>query len=202
MQRLATPLIVVFMLVAGPIFADVDGGDFDSLPPGPYTGTGDVLEGDPANVMIRQVVDGTTQGAPLPTNASGNMLCVDAVQKSSRIIIEFTFSCPGTDPSGVCQVEYDYSTAQYTGGGLEVFTDPMGDYSNPDDVVDIPVGFPPSTTFGHNSETAGQCTGDTHTITFVVYPGTILYLDNLVTDCLLPTPNDEPTWGELKTLYR
>jgi len=131
----------------------------------------------------------------------GNMLCVDAVNKSSRIVVEFTFSC---DPvtGGVCEVSYDFSVAQWSGSGVEVFVDPMGDYSNPSDVIDLPVGFPPSTAAGDNTETRGDCDGSSHTLTFVVFPGSILYLDNLTTTCLLPTDNDESTWGKVKVRYR
>lgn len=201
-MHLKTPLLLLVLVsLAGLALADVTGGDFDSMPPGPYPGPGQVLEGDPANVQVVQVIDGTSQGAPLPPNASGNMLCIDAVNKSTRIIVEFTFSCI-VQPTGVCQVSYDYSVAQWNGTGVEVHVDAAGDYSNPDDIVNLPVGFPPSTTAGGNSELSGDCDGSTHTLAFMVKPGSILYIDNMVTECVAPTPTHRSTWGQLKTRYQ
>lgn len=201
MKRVPALVLAALLTVVLPVLAGVVGGDFDSMPLGPYLGPANILEGDPNNVQVRPVDAGTSHGAPLPSDAMGNMLCVDAVNKTGRIVIEFAFACdPATD--GVCEVSYDFSVAQWSGEGVEVFIDPMGTYDNPVDVIDIPVGFPPSTTFGGNTETRGQCDGSAHALTFVVYPGSILYLDNMTTTCLLPTDNDEPTWGEVKTRYR
>jgi hypothetical protein len=102
----------------------------------------------------------------------------------------------------VCQVEYDYGVAQWYGDGVEVHVDAMGDYSDPDDQIDMPVGFPPSTAAGDNSETEGACDLSTHTLTFVVFPGSALCIDNLTTACMLPVPARRPSWGKVKTLYR
>lgn len=200
-MRLVICLVLLAAILPAAALAGVDGSDFDSMPAGPYPFPGQVLEGNPGNVQVRPVQNGTQHGAPLPSDASGNMLCVDAVQKTDRIVLEFTFSCdPATE--GVCEVSYEFSTAQWADGGVEVFVDAGGDYSNPDDVVDLPVGIPPSTSFGGNTETEGACDTSVHTLTFIVYPGTILYLEDMATQCLIPTPVDEPTWGSLKVRYR
>lgn len=183
-----------------PALADVTGSDFDSMPDGPYLGPADVLEGNPGNVQVRQAF-GVTRGATLPPGATGKMLCIDAIDKTSRVIVEFTFAC-AIAPSGVCQVEYDYSMAQWFGDGVEVHVDAAGDYSDPDDVINIPIGLPPSTSSGDNTETEGACDASSHTIAFMVRPGSILCIDNLVTECLLSTPARPESWGRLKTIYR
>jgi hypothetical protein len=47
------------------------------------------------------------------------------------------------------------------------------------------------------------CEGSTHTITFVVNPGVVMYLDNLRTVCTEGTvSSDASSWGRVKALYR
>jgi hypothetical protein len=191
---------LLLMALATTASGDVIGSDFDAMPVGPYVGPAAVLEGNPGNVKVHQAA-GITRGATVPPGASGNMLCIDAIDKTSRLVVQFTFACEIV-PSGVCQVEYDYSMAQWFGDGIEVHVDAEGDYSDPDDVINIPIGLPPSTSSGDNSENEGECDASSHTIAFLVRPGSILCIDNLVTECLLPTPSRARSWGTLKTIYR
>jgi len=201
MPRPALSAIALLTLLAAPSLADVTGSGFDGMPPGPYTGPAPVLEGNPANVLVDQVGGGSPHSAPIPPGASGNVLCIDAVDKASRVVVQFTFACD-LIPNGVCQLEYDYSVAQYFGSGVEVHVDAGGDYSNPDDVINLPIGLPPSTTAGDNTETEGACDLSSHTVAFVVYPGSVLCIDNLVTECLQPTEARRARWGTLKLRYR
>jgi len=201
MRRIATFSTMLLLACAGPSIAGVGGADFDALPLGPYLGPAPILEGNPTNVLVDQVGGGSPHSAPLVPGASGNVLCIDAVDKGSRIVVQFTFSCD-LIPNGVCQLEYDYSVAQYFGSGVEVHVDAGGDYSSPDDVINLPIGLPPSTTAGDNTETEGACDLSSHTVAFVVYPGSVICIDNLVTECLQPTEARRARWGTLKLRYR
>jgi hypothetical protein len=184
--------------------ADVDGGGFDGLPLGPYPfggGSPRLLLGDPLCIKIIQA--GTESGAPSVPGGSVHVLCIDGRFKDSNQILEFDFACE-INPAGVCQVKYDFSAASYIdGAGFDVVIDADGDYSDTDATWHPPVIFPPSTLEGSNTEGVGVCEGSTHTITFVVNPGVVMYLDNLRTVCTEGTvSSDASSWGRVKALYR
>lgn len=199
---LAIPVLGLFLHAS--VSADVGGGDFDALPVGPYPflpGFAQMLQGNPGNVQI--IPAGNEVAAPTVPNGSGNVLCFDARFKSIPQILEFSFSCD-IDPAGICQVKYDFSGGAWIdGGGFEAHVDAGGVYDNPDQTWSPPVVFPPSTIEGSNTEGAGVCDGSSHTIAFVLFPGTVLYLDNMTTVCETGTVStDEGTWGRVKALYR
>ena len=94
-----------------------------------------------------------------------------------------------------------YFSTRFFGAWIGVYVDDDGTYTNPDDLFEPPVGFPPSTSWGDNKENEPDCVG-THTITFVVSPGAVAYLDNFDTVCLGPVGNEGAYWGVLKSMYR
>ncbi len=192
---------------SGTALADVIGSDFDSLPVGPYPFGGSprfISGSDPTAVAVTPF-PGVGGGAPPPPGAIGNVLCIDNIQPDTAVpvIIEFDFSCE-IDPAGVCQLKYDFSGAAWVDdSGFEVFIDPEGVYNNTDDVWTPPVVFPPSTIMGSNTEGTGVCNGSSHTVAFLVKPGSIMYIDNLRTVCSIGTvPTESRTWGAIKSLYR
>jgi hypothetical protein len=200
-MRTAIVLGLLTILFATSALAQPAGDwDFDGMPPGPWGGT--VLEGDGTKVQVVDVLGGTTGGAGLPPGATGNILQVDARNTNTRIVIRFNYNCAPGVPTGICQVSYGYSAAAWTSGsGFGVYVDDDGSYTNPDDLYEPPVGFPPSTTFGTNSENEPDCLAN-HTIDFVVQPGTILYLDDFGFECLLPIPTESKSWSAVKGLFR
>jgi hypothetical protein len=199
---LAIPILALVLSASSS--ADVGGGDFDAMPLGPYPflpGDAEMLQGNPLNVQIIQA--GMESGAPTIPNGEGHVLCLDARFKNIPQILEFSFSCD-IDPAGICRVKYDFSGGAWIdGGGFEAHVDADGEYDNPDQTWSPPVVFPPSTIEGSNTEGAGVCDGSGHTIAFVVFPGTVLYLDNMTTVCEVGTvSNDALQWGRIKALYR
>lgn len=182
--------------------AVVVGGDFDSQPPGPYTGGATVQP--PGSPGVQVVPDNQGYaGAPSLGNGSGNMLRIDNLSGPGPIIVTFVFYCD-VIPDNLCRIGYAYAASAwdiYSGFGVYV-DDPT--LTNPDDLWEPPVGFPPSTVGpGDNHENAGDCDGATHTITFVVAPGTVLHLDNMATECLEnPVGDERHSWGALKAWYR
>lgn len=194
---------LLLLLCAAPCaLAFVVGSDFDSQPLGPYNGGGAVTPPGSPGVQIVPDNQGFA-GAPALGNGSGNMLRIDALNHPGPITVTFVFYCD-IIPDNLCRIEYTYSGAAwgiYSGFGVYV-DDPS--LSNPDDLWEPPVGIPPSTVGpGENHENAGECDGATHTITFVVQPGTILHLDNMATECLEnPVGDERPSWGALKVWYR
>jgi len=186
--------------VAGPALAGGTFGDWNAPPhaagPGPYTGGGDPHTGDPLCVTVG--LAGQEAPAP-PFGGNANIMCIDARNKPSKIIVLWTFSCDGS-PSDVCKVKYDYG-AWSTGSGFKVHVNSGGMYDNPDDVW-APVGIGPHTVSGENSETEPDCSAF-HTIEFEVLPGTLLYIDNVTVECLVgnPVPIEIRTWGAIKALY-
>jgi len=203
--------LVLILSVAAvvPALADVDGGDVDPLPVGPFPFGANgpspaLLGGDSmAPMRVTVVMAGDETGAPTIPQGSGNVLCLDNRQSTVPLIIQFTFSCSESIRTA-CQVSYDYTAAAWAfGGGFEVFVDDDGTLSNPDDLYRPPVGFPPSTTQGSKHFLAGDCDAAVHTLTFVVFPEGVLYLDNLETDCIdITTPTQRSSWSHLKALYR
>jgi len=184
--------------------ADVEGGGFDGLPLGPYPfigGSPRLLLGNPQNIQIIQA--GTESGAPTVPGGSGHVLCIDARGKPTDQILEFDFSCD-LNLKGVCQVKYDFAGGAWIdGAGFDVIIDADGDYEDTDATWHPPVIFPPSTIEGSNTEGAGVCDASTHTITFVVNPGAVMYIDNLRTECIEGSVSSEAgTWGRTKALYR
>lgn len=106
-------------------------------------------------------------------------------------------------PNGICAVQYDWSGAAYTpNSGMEVHVDAGGVFDNPDDVWQPPVGLPPSTASGSNTEHAGPCDAEVHTLTFIVHPFTRIWIDNMTTTCDVGVGVDARPWSQLKTLYR
>ncbi len=205
---LARLLLVPLALaaLAAPALADVAGGDFDPIPPGPYpftgpTGSPRILGGDPARVQV--VPAGSEVGAPTIPQGSGNVLCIDNRNSSTSIILEFDFAC-GESLETACTVTYDYTAAAWSfGAGFDVHLDAGGNFNNPFDLYRPPVGFPPSTVQGTKTKFAGDCDGAMHTLTFRIFPDGVLYLDNMVTDCVdFSTPALPTTWGRIKDLYR
>ncbi len=197
------PKVIAVFLTFLLCFAGVAGadtfGDWGGQGPGPYLGGGTVDEGDPDCVTV--IGSGDEPPAPPVPGGSGSVLCIDARNKPSQIVITFTFTCPVDN--GVCVVEYDFSgyNTNFGAGGFDVHVDAGGDFSNADDVW-APIGLPPQSTFGGNTEGAGSCDGATHTITFRVFPGTVLYLDNGQAKCNVSTATESETWGRVKMLFR
>ena len=191
-------IVVTFTLstaVAGGNFGDWDLPPHDPDTPGPYMGGGDPHTGDPLCVTVG--VAGNEAPAP-PFGGIGNILCIDARNKTSKIIILFTFSCDGS-PSDVCKVSYSYSGySSSASGGFNVHVNSGGMYNNPDDMW-APVGIPPSTISGSNSENEADCAA-LHTIEFEVLPGTLLYVDNVSVTCLTVSV-EEQTWSQIKALF-
>lgn len=205
--RFVTIGFVIQLALSGVALADVTGSDFDALPEGPYpfgVSPRFISGDDPAKVRVTGI-PGIGGGAPPPPHVGGNVLCIDNIQPGMAIptIIEFDFSCD-IDPSGICQLKYDFSAAAWEeGGGYDVYIDAEGVFGgNTDDTWSPPVIFAPSTIFGSNTEGAGVCDASTHTVTFVVKPGTIMYIDNLHTVCTVGSvPTEATTWGAIKATF-
>lgn len=198
---LACLLVIAF---AAPSLADVAGGDFDSLPLGPYPfggGSPTLLLGDPINIQIIQA--GTESHSPPVPNGSGNVLCIDTRGKPSNHILEFDFSC-NVDPTGICHVSWDFSATSFVDDhGFDVVVDADGDYSNTDQTWHPPVIIGPATLLGSNTEGAGVCEGSSHTVTFVINTGVVMYIDNMVTECVPGSLSiDAAPWGRVKAQYR
>lgn len=195
-------ILLCLLLLSTPAWAGVDGADFDNLPQGPYTGTATVSP--PGAPGVDVVPDGQSfLGAANLGNGSGNMLRIDTVNNPGPITITFTFTCDIV-PQAICQIEYMYSGAAWgLGAGFAVYVDDPT-LTNPDDWWEPPVGVPPTTVEpGTNKENTGPCDGTTHTITFVVWPGTILHLNNMTTQCIEDViPNYEHSWSAIKAMYR
>ena len=190
-------LLPILLLLPAAALALVQGADFDNLPTGPYTGTA-VIGGDVTLVSVQPV---GAVGASAPPGAVGNVLVIDNSGGGAPITVTFTYDCDDL-PEEICEIEYDfYYEAWLIGAWIAVYVDADGVYENPDDLFEPPVGFPPSTSWGDNTEREYDCAG-THTITFVVGPGAVAYLDNFETECLDMVPNETPSWGALKSLYR
>jgi hypothetical protein len=193
---------VVIALLAIPAGADVVGGDFDILPVGPYPfgASPRILLGNPFNIQI--IPAGNEDGAPTVPGGDGHVLCIDLRLKDTDHIVEFDFSCE-KDPTGICQVKWDFSAASYIDGhGFDVFIDADGDYTNTDQTWHPPVIIDPSTIEGSNTEGAGVCDASTHTVTFIVNPGVAMYIDNLRTVCEPGSVStEEDTWGGVKARY-
>jgi hypothetical protein len=85
---------------------------------------------------------------------------------------------------------------------MEVFVDANGQFNNPDDLWQPPVGLPPTTATGSNTEHAGPCDAALHTLTFIVFPFTKIYIDNMTTVCDVGVGVQGTPWGEMKSLYR
>ena len=202
-MRFASIRIVgaIFLLVcASNALAQVNGGGFDGMPPGPYPGgaPNGVVSGGPGSVTVKPA--GSETGAPAVPHGAGNVLCIET--GDGTIVVEFTFSCPA-QPRGICAVSYDWSGAAYApGSGMKVFVDAGGHFNNPDDLWQPPVGLPPTTVFGSNTEHAGPCDAVLHTLTFIVLPFTKIYIDNLITACDVIIGVQTTPWSELKRLYR
>jgi len=179
--------------------ASVPGAGFDAMPPGPYPLPGAVIQGDPARV---QVVPAEAVGGSAPPGAAGNVLVIDNLGGSAPVIVRFTYTCDGPTAEDICQIEYDFFFEAWSiGAWIGVYVDDDGSYSNPDDLFEPPVGFPPSTSWGDNTEREADCVGE-HTIDFVVGPDAVAFLDNFTTECLEPVAGEQTTWGALKGLYR
>ena len=182
--------------------AQVGGGNFDGIPVGPYPfgpPNAVITSGDPGAVTV-QPAGSEGGGAPPVPHGAGNVLCINALGGGPPIVVTFTFACVVT-PGGACFVKYDWSGAAWSpGAGLIVYQD--GHSNNPSDVWQPPVGLPPTTASGDNSESAGECDGSSHTITFVVMPQSRIYIDNLRCECIVVTPGIEPLrWDLIKDLY-
>ena len=201
-MRLVTCLSCLFLCGAPVALAAVNGADFDNQPVGPYAGPAVVTP--PGSPGVTVVPDNqSTGGAPALGNGSGNQLCIDALNNPGPITVTFTFFCD-VIPDNLCRIEYSYAgSAWFIYSGFAVYVDDPS-LTNPDDLWEPLVGFPPSTVGpGSNHENAGDCDGTTHTITFVVQPGTVLNLDNMQTECLENPVSDEGrTWSALKALFR
>ncbi len=179
-------------------FAWVMGSEFDDLPAGPYGGAGQV-QGDPSRVQVVPVGD---LGGATPPGAVGNVLVIDNRDGEGPIIVTFAYTCGGPTEMDICAVEYGFYYEAWTiEASIGVYVDAEGNYDNPDDLFDPPVGFPPSTSFGDNTEREQDCVG-IHTISFVVNPGAVAVLDNFETECLEPVANENIEWDSLKSCYR
>lgn len=202
-MRITALVSCLLLLCAAPCaLAIVVGTDFDSQLLGPYAGPAAV--NPPGSAGVQVVPDGLGYaGAPALGSGSGNMLRIDALNNPGPITVTFVFMCD-VIPDNLCRIGYTYGASAwdiYSGFGVYV-DDPS--LTNPDDLWEPPVGFPPSTVGpGSNHENTGECDGAAHTITFVVYPGTVLHLDNMATECLQnPVGDEQPNWGALKAWYR
>ncbi|HPF36111.1 MAG TPA: hypothetical protein P5571_13815 [Candidatus Krumholzibacteria bacterium] len=179
--------------------ATVPGTGFDAMPPGPYPLPGAVIQGDPARV---QVVPVSAVGGSAPPGATGNVLVIDNLGGTSPVIVRFTFTCDGPTVEDICQIEYDFFYEAWAiNAWIGVYVDDDGTYTDPDDLFEPPVGFPPSTSWGDNTEREPDCVGE-HTIDFVVGPDAVAFLDNFDTECLEPVGDESTSWGALKGMYR
>ena len=200
-MRLVT--MTCFLLIfATPAWADVNGADFDNQPQGPYVGGATVNPPGATGVEIVPDSPGF-MGASNLGNGQGNMLRIDTVNHPGPIHVTFTFQCEVLDEH-LCRVKYNYAAAAWVfGGGFAVYVDDPT-LSNPDHAWEEPLLIPPTTVGpGEETENAGDCDGSSHQITFVVYPNTIMHIDNLDTECLENVvPNEKHSWSTLKALYR
>ncbi len=190
---------ILLIVCASNAFAQVNGGGFDGMPPGPYPGgapNGVVSGGGSVSVQPA----GSETGAPGVPHGAGNVLLIDTMTGGTAVV-QFTFSCP-IQPHGICAVRYDWSGAAYgIGSGMRVYVDANGQFNNPDDIWQPPVGLPPTTVSGSNTEHSGPCDAVLHTLTFIVLPFTKIYIDNLVTVCDVGVGTQATPWGEVKRLY-
>jgi hypothetical protein len=131
------------------------------------------------------------------------VLCIDTRGKMTDHILEFDFVCD-VDPTGVCHVSWDFSATSFVDDhGFDVIVDADGDYTNTDQTWHPPVIIGPATLEGSNTEGAGVCEGSTHTVTFVINTGVVMYIDNMTAMCESGTVSiDETPWGRVKTLYK
>lgn len=188
------------LLLPAAAFAQANDSDFDNMAPGPWPGVIIVGSGNCAEIV--PVSGGTTGGAPLPHDASGNMLCIDTREKTEPFGVRIHYDCAPGDPEGICQVRYGFSGAAWVfGAGFHVYTDDDGSYDNPDDQWEPPVGIPPSTTRGNNSENEPDCTIE-HTLDIIVQPNTVAYFDGFTFDCIDPTPVEQRSWSTFKETFR
>lgn len=192
-------LLLTFALLAlAPTLALAQAGDwdFDAMPPGVWGGP--ILFGDPACVEVVPMEN--AGGAPLPSGASGNILCIDTRGKNGSLGFRINYGCGGV-PTGICKLRYGFSGAAWSfGAGFAVYINDDGSYDNPDDLFMPPVGIPPSTTFGHNSENEQGCNVG-HTMDVIVQPNTVAYFDDFSFECLDPIPVDDHSWGAVKSRF-
>lgn len=197
--KILTLLVFAAALLPAAATATVFGTGFDTMPPGPYPLPGAVIQGDPSRV---QVVPVGAVGGSAPPGATGNVLVIDNRGGTAPIIVRFTYTCDGPTADGTCRIEYDFFYEAWSMyAWIGVYVDDDGTYTNPDDLFEPPVGFPPSTSWGDNSENEQDCLV-THTIDFVVGPDAVAFLDNFTTECLDPVGDEPLGWGALKGMYR
>jgi len=197
MNRMSIALLAVLTLPLAAM-AGIQGAGFDGMPPGPYLG-GATITGDPGTVTVEPVAN---VGSSAPPGATGNVLVIDNSTGSGVVTVTFTYDCNGPSFYDICEIEYDFFyEAWWVYAWIGVYVDDDGTFTNPDDLFEPPVGFPPSVSWGDNSENEIDCIGQ-HTITFMVSPGAVAYLDNFTTLCLGPIGNEEVDWGTLKSMYR
>ncbi len=199
MKTMRTILVLTSVLILSAVAqGGVQGADFDNMPVGPYMGPA-VIGGDPGAV---QVIPVNHIYPASPPGATGNVLVIDNSGGQSPVTVTFTYNCDNTYDDAICKIEYDfYFESWFIGSWIGVWVDDPDLLDEPDDWFQPPVGFPPSTSWGDNSETEPDCEG-THTITFVVGPGAVAVLDNFETECLDTVANDSSNWGEIKSMYR
>lgn len=187
------------LLLARVASADVPGGDFDNQPAGQYSGAGWVLEG-PADKLQVVPANDADPAVPLPPGASGNLLCIDARQEPSRIVLQFAYDCGGG--TGSCVLRMPWSgTAWSTSGGAAFYTDDYdSSYDNPQHLWEPLVGTGPSSTFGTFTQRENGC--GQHIVDIHVRPGTLVYLDDPSTDCEGPVETEASSWGMVKEQLR
>ena len=83
--RTILPVLALCAALTTPLAAraDVQGADFDSMPPGPYTGPA-LVTGAPGAV---QVVPAANLGASAPPGASGNVMCINNKNGSGAVTV-------------------------------------------------------------------------------------------------------------------
>jgi len=190
-------LVTLTLLALAPTIALAQADwDFDQQPLGPWGG--EIIVGSGPCAQI--VPFGAGNGAPAPSGGSGNMLCIDTRGKTGPFGIRINYGCGGV-PAGICKLRYGYSGAAWSfGAGFAVYINDDGSYDNSDDLWAPVVGFPPSTTFGHNSENEQGCNIG-HTMDIIVQPNTVVYLDDFSTECLDPVATDDHNWGAVKSRF-
>ena len=191
-------IVLAVLILPVATLAGVPGAGFDGMPTGPYMGPA-VIGGDPGTVTVEPAAN---LGPVAPPGATGNVLVIDNSAGTGMVTVTFTYNCDGGPMTDFCEVEYDFFyEAWWVYAWIGVYVDDDGSYTNPDDLFEPPVGVPPTVSWGDNSEIEADCLGN-HTITFVVSPGAVAYLDNFSTLCLGPIGNDDVDWGTLKSMYR
>jgi len=191
-------LLTFALLALAPTLALAQAGDwdFDNMPAGPWGGPIIVGAGNCAEV----VPVGSGGGAPTPSGASGNMLCIDTREKTGPFGVRINYGCGGV-PTGICKLRYGFSGAAWSfGAGFAVYINDDGSYDNADDLFMPPVGIPPSTTFGHNSENEQGCNIN-HTMDIIVQPNTVAYFDDFTFECLDPIPVEDHSFGTVKSRF-